>query len=266
MGALGQLLHAPVQAIAAPAYDPATRMDLPGVLVRVEAHCAGAMDRMVAAGLVLTVRGRRYRVEPVTAIGQRSHVIPTAITAADLLHRAAAAAGRGRAGLHAAVLEVSPANHGGERVEGDVAARVLRTREAGWAGSASRREAVYTHPLTRAVAGILMDDYGDIEEVMDRAAAEGACSRGGLEEQRMDNDYAHWGGDLLPGDAMACAVAAGGQITVRGAGEHGDIAVTRAAWVRVVVPREAASRAAAAQASAELRVEIIGARNCEHIG
>ena len=44
------LLHAPAQAAAATAYDAATRKGLPSVLVRVETHCADAMDRMVAAG------------------------------------------------------------------------------------------------------------------------------------------------------------------------------------------------------------------------
>ena len=50
---------------------------------------------------------------------------------------------------------------------------------------------------------------------------------------------------------------------VKGAGEHGDIAVTRTAWIRVVVPHEAASRAANAQAAAELGIEAIGV--CGHV-
>ena len=124
--AMTELLHSPVKAAEALVYDPATRRDPPGVVIRVETHRAATMDRMVAAGLTIAVRGRRYRVEPVIAIGQRTHVIPSAGTAADLLHRAAAAAGRGRAGLHAVVLEATPADRAGAPTDGDAVARVLR--------------------------------------------------------------------------------------------------------------------------------------------
>ena len=257
--AMTELLHSPVKAAEALVYDPVTRRDPPSVVIRVETHRAATMDRMVAAGLTVAVRGRRYRVEPVIAIGQRTHLIPAADTAADLLHRAAAAAGRGRAGLHAAVLEATPADRAGAPTDGDVVARVLGVGNAEWARGGTRREAVYTHPLTRALTGIVMEDCGDLDGPLDRETACRACDPAtSLEPNDVDGEYGHWRRDLLPGDGIACAVAAGGRVTIRGAGEHGDVVITRAAWVRVLVPREAASRAAAAQASVELNVEIVG--------
>eukprot|EP00974_Lingulodinium_polyedra_P102416 9917285-Lingulodinium_polyedra.AAC.1 len=45
---------------------------------------------------------------------------------------------------------------------------------------------------------------------------------------------------------------------MRGAGEHAEVTVTRGAWVMVEIPREAAIRAARAEAAAEVEIDITG--------
>ena len=83
--ALSRLLQVLVTAAAQPAHDARTGSDAPAVVVRVQVHQDQAMDRMVAAGLSLRVGARSYRVEPVTAVGERSHILPEGTTAASLL-------------------------------------------------------------------------------------------------------------------------------------------------------------------------------------
>eukprot|EP00974_Lingulodinium_polyedra_P082782 8017074-Lingulodinium_polyedra.AAC.1 len=54
------------------------------------------------------------------------------------------------------------------------------------------------------------------------------------------------------------ALPAGATVGVRGAGERAEVTVTRQAWLCLEVPLNAGLRAAQAEATAELAVDITG--------
>ena len=113
--ALQARIGAPVQASETLAYDADCRADRAAVLVRVPEGSVPLMEQLAATGTRVSVAGRAYSIAPVIAIGDRNHAIPSGTTAADLLHRAAAAAGNGPwgRGEHALVVEQRPADEAG---------------------------------------------------------------------------------------------------------------------------------------------------------
>ena len=135
---------------------------------------------------------------------------------------------------------------------------VLCGRISGRAVARGRRGARYTHPLTRTELAVLYDDDEGPAAGVGEADAAALC---GGDAERVDQRLVRsgcWQGELAPGDVALVAVEAGGSVKVAGAGERAEVVATRAAWVHIVVPRSAAQRAAAADATASMAFDIRG--------
>eukprot|EP00974_Lingulodinium_polyedra_P106852 10344090-Lingulodinium_polyedra.AAC.1 len=67
-------------------------------------------------------------------------------------------------------------------------------------------------------------------------------------------------GTLLPGDLIVASLGQGAQVDLRAAGEHASVTLTCQAWLRVQVPEPATVRAAQADATHDVQLDIEGIR------
>eukprot|EP00974_Lingulodinium_polyedra_P093570 9066441-Lingulodinium_polyedra.AAC.1 len=65
---------------------------------------------------------------------------------------------------------------------------------------------------------------------------------------------------LLPGNLLVVSLGQGAQVDLRAAGEHASVTLTCQAWLRVQVPELATVRAAQADATHDVQVDIDGIR------
>eukprot|EP00974_Lingulodinium_polyedra_P083112 8048672-Lingulodinium_polyedra.AAC.1 len=101
-------------------------------------------------------------------------------------------------------------------------------RRPTWAQELADEEVRYVHPLTRAVLSLVTRGGDAMPTRVELNDLEGVARDVAEESHRRV-----WRGAALPGDRLIAALPAGATVELRGAGEHAEVTVTRAAWVMI---------------------------------
>jgi len=274
--AVGRHINGMVSGAPVLALHPDTEAYCDMVAVRISPDRSTSMRALVAMGGCLHIQGRDCRLLPFTITRSGLARNPPRERQTDRVAAATMdvrAGGWGGIARHGPVVIRTPTNDVSHQVpEGRTTEAMRRDTRAGLLGFPVDGPYCSRHSVLGATSMVWLhgDDAGNLE-LSDLVLEAGEsvvrffCGQVGmasahLEQESIGTGVVNWRGEIRPGEALFCAMVAGGRATIDGVAEICEIPMTSKAWVAIHLPHRGLTRAAASGLDLTCRVSLLGVR------